>query len=164
MPGETRELNIVIRGVNRSSAAFAGIAKGADSAGTKLRTLSARAQETAYRTLGMSLAIAGFGYQAVTALSDYQSAMNRAVAVSGAAEDQIASFNRTAKDLGLTTQFSAKQAAEGMAFLAMAGQDANTVIKTIPQTLKLGGRSTDRPRFGVGYRHEHHGRLRYSGR
>ena len=42
-----------------------------------------------------------------------------------------------ARDLGRNTQFSAKEAADGVLFLARAGQDTNTILQTLPPTLKF---------------------------
>ena len=46
-------------------------------------------------------------------------------------------LKQKAKDLGITTQFSAIQAAQGMEFLTMAGFNAGQVLESIPHMLDL---------------------------
>lgn len=92
------------------------------------------------RTIGRTVRVAG----------DFQEAMNRVSVVSRANEEQLASLNDQARELGRTTQFTASQVADGMGFLAMAGFDAEQVMASMPDTLNLAaaggmelGRSAD---------------------
>ncbi len=68
---------------------------------------------------------------------NYAQAMNRLKAVTLSTDEQMATLAITAKELGIKTQFSAGEAAQGMTFLAMAGLNANQVLEAIPNTLKL---------------------------
>jgi TP901 family phage tail tape measure protein len=71
----------------------------------------------------------------VKVAADFESAMSRVGALSGATEKDMSSLTQTAKDLGATTSFSASQAAEGMSYLAMAGYDTNEIIASMPGLL-----------------------------
>jgi len=82
-------------------------------------------------------AIVGFGAMAVKTAADFERAMNRVGAVSGATEEQLAALTDQAKELGRTTQFSASQAADAMGFLAMAGFEVNDIMGAMPSTLQL---------------------------
>jgi len=74
---------------------------------------------------------------AVKEAASFEQAMDRVGAVSGATAGEMAAMTKTARELGATTQFSAKEAAEGMSFLAMAGMDAEQVIAAMPGVLDL---------------------------
>ena len=68
---------------------------------------------------------------------DFESAMARVKALSGATDEQFKALSDTARKLGATTVFSASEAAEGMQYLAMAGFGANDTIKAMPGLLNL---------------------------
>jgi TP901 family phage tail tape measure protein len=68
---------------------------------------------------------------------DFEKAMSGVAAKVGGTQEEIAELNQLARDLGRTTQFSAKEAAEGMDFLAMAGFKANEIVAAMPGVLNL---------------------------
>ena len=74
---------------------------------------------------------------AAKSYADYEKHLNRVQAVTGAVVGQMGRLSSQAMELGKTTIFSAHQAAEGMAFLGMAGFDANEVLKAMPGVTKL---------------------------
>ena len=68
---------------------------------------------------------------------DFEAAMSKVQALSGATGDELAALEQQARDLGKATVFSASEAAEGMAFLAMAGYDTNQIMSAMPGLLDL---------------------------
>jgi TP901 family phage tail tape measure protein len=126
-------------------------AKGATTAATgALRGLGAAGvgAKRSLTALGTGVALVGGAITAalvkplkgaINAAADFEQAMNltgvltRVDRVSTAFADMEAK----AKDLGLTTQFTATQAAEGMQFLAKAGFEAQQVIDAIEPSLNL---------------------------
>lgn len=88
-------------------------------------------------SLKLTVPIALFGAATLKAAGDFEAGMNRVEAVSGATGEELIKLRDLAKDLGATTQFSAGEAAEGMAFLAQAGFKANQIIGAMPGTLEL---------------------------
>jgi len=82
---------------------------------------------------GVSVAIS----RSVTLLADFSQQMSTVKAITQATETQFVALQATAETLGRTTRFSASQAAEGMAFLARAGFDADQVLGAIGGTLNL---------------------------
>lgn len=88
---------------------------------------------TAFTAAGGAVAV-GLGFAVKTA-ADFESAMSRVGALSGATGEDLERLRNTAKKLGETTAFSATQAAEGMQFLAMAGYDTNEIIDAMPGLL-----------------------------
>lgn len=79
---------------------------------------------------------AGLGLAVKTA-ADFEQAMDRVGALSGATEKEVSKLTDTARMLGETTSFSASQAAEGMSYLAMAGYKSNEVIDAMPGLLSM---------------------------
>lgn len=68
---------------------------------------------------------------------DFEAAMSKVQALSGATGDELAALEQQARDLGKATVFSASEAAEAMAFLAMAGYDTNQIMSAMPGLLDL---------------------------
>lgn len=70
---------------------------------------------------------------------EFEKTMSKVAAVSrlDKTSNAFKQLSATARELGATTQFSAKEAAEGMSFLAMAGFDANQQIEAMPSMLQL---------------------------
>jgi hypothetical protein len=71
-------------------------------------------------SLAVGAAVAAGIGTSVKIAANFEQAMARVKAVSGATDEQLAQLENTARELGATTQFSASEAAEGMNFLAMA--------------------------------------------
>ena len=69
--------------------------------------------------------------------SGFSDQMAKVKAVSGATNEQFEQLNETAKRLGATTSFTAKQVADGVGYLAMAGYNAEEAIAGIPAVLNL---------------------------
>jgi hypothetical protein len=86
--------------------------------------------KTAGRTLStrVTVPITAAGVGILKAAGDFEAALNRVAAVSGASGDQFTALTEQAKELGRTTKFSASEAADAMGFLAMAGNDASEIL------------------------------------
>ncbi|MDR2503768.1 MAG: phage tail tape measure protein [Deltaproteobacteria bacterium] len=68
---------------------------------------------------------------------DFEYAMSRVAALSGATGEDLELLTATARKLGRDTVFSASQAAEGMQFLAMAGFNVKETIAAMPGVLGM---------------------------
>lgn len=88
-------------------------------------------------TMKVTAPIAGVGATAIKIGSDFEEAMSKVAAVSGATGDELAALEEQARELGATTVFSASEAADGMTFLAMAGYDVNQIMASMPGLLDL---------------------------
>jgi TP901 family phage tail tape measure protein len=92
----------------------------------------------AFQAAAVGAAALGTGLtKAVRTAADFQSGMLKVKAISGANEEQFKSLTAKAKELGRTTQFSARQASDAMGFLAMAGYDTNQILSATPQMMNL---------------------------
>ena len=77
----------------------------------------------------------------ITNFADFEKTMSEVKAVTSATQGQMMSMSTAARELGATTQFSAAQAAAGMAFLGRAGFDTNEILQTIRPSLDLAAAS-----------------------
>lgn len=110
--------------MTKASKGFKKFGKGMKSAGQSMTT-------------ALSGPIALLGVGAVMAAANFEKAMNKVAAVTGAAGKEFEDLNKQALELGATTQFSASQAADAMGFLGQAGFDANEIMQAMPATLNL---------------------------
>ncbi len=85
--------------------------------------------------VGAPLALLG-GLMTKTAV-DFDDAMRQVQAVTGATGEEFKDLTDLARDLGATTSFSAKQAAEGMIFLGRAGFTTTQIMSSLDDTLDL---------------------------
>lgn len=93
-------------------------------------------------TLGLTAPIVAFGASAVNSATQFQGSMNKVEALTGATGKSLDAMRKQAKQLGASTQFSATQAADAMAFFGQAGFDANEILKATPATLSLAAASS----------------------
>ena len=96
-----------------------------------------RNQALSYGKIAAGLVVGLFLREALTAAVDFERSLSRVQAVTQATTEQMRALGDQAKQLGLTTQFSAAQAAEGMIFLGQAGYDTNQILASMPAVLHL---------------------------
>lgn len=75
--------------------------------------------------------------EAISTISEYELSLAQTAAVARATASDFQALTDITRELGAYTQFSAKQAADGARFLAMAGFDMHSVISALPATLDL---------------------------
>jgi TP901 family phage tail tape measure protein len=109
-----------------------GIAKDARRAFTNV-TSSATWQAAA---VGAAAIGAGL-VSSVRVAMDFEKSMSAVAAKTQAGQEDMAKLTDLAKDLGRSTQFSAREVAEGMDFLAMAGFEVNDMLTAMPGLLNL---------------------------
>ena len=105
----------------------------------------------AIETVGQAVAAAGianaFGeikdgfLQAVNVSRDFSASMSNVEALSGASASEIAALNAQAKELGATTQFTAKQSADAMGYMAMAGWNPEQMMSGMDGVLSAAAAS-----------------------
>jgi TP901 family phage tail tape measure protein len=126
--------------------------KGLDAAAARMKAFGGEVSSTLQRNSksmqkigrGMStyltLPIVGAGAAILKMAGDFQYAMNEVGALTkgmGATNEQFEKMRDLAKELGATTQYTATEAAEGMAFLARAGLKVNEILEATPNMLNL---------------------------
>jgi len=90
----------------------------------------------------MAGALAAVGVSAVKTGAEFDKAMSQVAATMGTTTDEIQNLRDFAKEMGSTTQFSATQAAEALNYMALAGYDAETSMKMLPNVLNLASAGT----------------------
>ena len=96
---------------------------------TRVQRLIARAFAFTSISLGVT--------SAIRTLANFEQQMSTVRAITGATETQFRALRLEATRLGITTRFSASEAAEGMQFLARAGFEVDEVLASINDTLLL---------------------------
>jgi TP901 family phage tail tape measure protein len=97
---------------------------------------------TKMKLLFAGIGLAGFAADIIYTGAQFEQVMAELGGVSrtivdGQVTPSFARLKAKAKEMGETTEFSSKQAAEGMKFLAMAGFNAEQIISAIPEVLDL---------------------------
>ncbi|OGM08187.1 phage tail tape measure protein [Candidatus Woesebacteria bacterium RBG_13_36_22] len=85
----------------------------------------------------LSRLVTGFATNAIGGFKDFNYHIVRAQALSGATTAEFIKMRDVAEELGRTTEWMAKDIAEGMSNLALAGFNANEIIVMIPDSLRL---------------------------
>ncbi|MCK5610685.1 phage tail tape measure protein [Candidatus Pacearchaeota archaeon] len=100
---------------------------------------SAQKMAKSVAKIGKAFAAAGLivGVMAVKVAADFEKSMSSVKAVSGATGKAFEDMTKLAKKMGATTVFTAKESADAMQFLAMAGLNANEIMEALPGTLEL---------------------------
>ena len=89
----------------------------------------------------VSGAISAVGGYAIKTGAEFESAMSRVQAISGATGKEFDALKQQAMELGASTAFSASEAAEGMENLASAGFNTNEIMAAMPGMLDLAASS-----------------------
>ena len=88
-------------------------------------------------SLAVTAPIAGFAASSIMVAASFEKEMNKVRALTGSTGDEFKALENQALELGKTTMFSARQSADAMGFLAMAGFEANEVMGAMPSVLNL---------------------------
>lgn len=88
-------------------------------------------------TKAITLPIAGVATAAVKTAADFESAMSQVAATMGKTKEDVKGLTELATQMGATTAFSAREAAEGINILAMAGLNADQIGDALGTTLDL---------------------------
>ncbi len=108
--------------------------KGAESA---TQRFAERARRTGAALAALTAPIVGLGAVSLRTFGKFEQSMARVGAVAGATTEELAQLTAVARDMGETTQFSAREAAGGLIFLSQAGLDVETQIAALPEVLNL---------------------------
>ncbi|NME95364.1 phage tail tape measure protein [Clostridium cochlearium] len=105
----------------------------------KLSSFSKRAcSKLAAVATAATLAVGGIGIgSSIKTFTNFEQGMKNVQATSQATNAEFKQLWNTAKDLGAKTSFSAKEASDGMNYLAMAGFKTNEIIEAMPGLLDL---------------------------
>ena len=132
-----QELKRLEEQANESATALQKIA--AD--GEKLKTMGDNVTEVGKKFLPVTAAVTGLGTVAVKTAADFDSAMSKVAAVSGATGSDFDALKDKAREMGSKTKFSASEAAEAMNYMAMAGWKTEDMLGGIEGVMNLAAAS-----------------------
>ena len=122
---------------NQSATAMQKIA--AD--GEKLKTMGDNVTEVGKKFLPVTAGVTALGTAAVKTAADFDSAMSKVAAVSGATGEDFDKLKAKAREMGSKTKFSASEAAEAMNYMAMAGWKTEDMLSGIEGVMNLAAAS-----------------------
>lgn len=88
-------------------------------------------------TTHVTVPIVGLGTAAVKTTSDFESAMSKVSAISGATGSDLDALNQKAQEMGAKTKFSATESAEAFTYMAMAGWKTEDMLQGIDGIMSL---------------------------
>ena len=102
-----------------------------------------KAAKKAFKVVTTAAAAAsiGIGSFSVKTGMEFDSQMSTVKALSGASQSEMRQLNATAKELGATTKWTAKESGQAMEYMAMAGWDTKQMIAAVPATMNLASAS-----------------------
>ncbi len=127
-------LNIITKGADLAKRQLDGIGKSGDKSSKGLGKFGKAMGVTA--VVG-AVAMAKALSSATRQFMAFDDAMTQSLAIMSATEDQQRRMEQTAREVAITTSFSAEQSAESFFFLASAGLDAEQQIQALPQVAKF---------------------------
>lgn len=109
--------------------------------GEKLKTVGDNVTNVGKKFMPVTLGVVGLGTAAVKTAADFDSAMSKVAAVSGATGSDLESLRDKAREMGEKTKFSASEAAEAMNYMAMAGWKTEDMLSGIEGVMNLAAAS-----------------------
>lgn len=110
----------------------------AEGFGSKLKSGLSTAMTAAGTAVGVAAtAIVKFGADSVKAGESFDKSMSQVAATMGKTVDEIQDLRDFAQEMGSSTSFSATEAADALNYMALAGYDAETSMKMLPNVLNL---------------------------
>lgn len=88
-------------------------------------------------TTSVTVPIVGAGTAVVKLSADFESAMSKVSAISGATGSDLEKLNTKAQEMGASTKFSATEAAEAFTYMAMAGWKTEDMLAGIEGIMSL---------------------------
>uniref|UniRef100_UPI0025E8702C phage tail tape measure protein n=1 Tax=Ruminococcus sp. TaxID=41978 RepID=UPI0025E8702C len=92
-------------------------------------------------TTHVTVPVMAAGTAAVKTAADFDSAMSKVAAVSGATGDELDALRDKAREMGAKTKFSASEAADAMNYMAMAGWKTGDMLDGIEGIMNLAAAS-----------------------
>ena len=108
----------------------------------KLDTVGEKATKAGKKLTGVvTTGVAALGTAAVKTSADFEKSMSNVAAISGATGDDLQSLKDKAREMGEKTKFSAKESADAMGYMAMAGWKTKDMVDGIEGVMSLAAAS-----------------------
>lgn len=109
--------------------------------GGKMQEVGGKIEDAGKKMLPVTGAVTGIAAAAVKTAADFDSAMSKVAAVSGATGEDLERLRSKAREMGNKTKFSASEAAEAMNYMAMAGWKTEDMLNGIEGVMQLAAAS-----------------------
>ena len=109
--------------------------------GEKLKDMGDKVTDVGKKFLPVTAGVTALGTAAVKTAADFDSAMSKVAAVSGATGSDLDALRDKAREMGAKTKFSASEAAEAMNYMAMAGWKTTDMLSGIEGVMNLAAAS-----------------------
>ncbi len=109
--------------------------------GETLQSAGDKISGVGQKLLPVTAGVTALGTIAVKTGADFDSAMSKVAAVSGATGSEMDALREKAREMGSKTKFSASEAAEAMNYMAMAGWKTNDMLSGIEGIMNLAAAS-----------------------
>ncbi|EQC1536953.1 phage tail tape measure protein [Clostridium botulinum] len=132
------ELSNTSKEIDKQENSWNKISKKLDSAGNKFKTAGKKMESVGKGiTTKVSAPLAGLGAIAVKTTADYDDSMSQLKAITNSSTEDMKKMSDQAKDLGVKTRYSAKEASDSMVMLGQAGYRTTEIMNTMPAVLNL---------------------------
>lgn len=126
-------VNTSLRGVGKSAeAGFSNLNRNIRSSSNMMSKLRGMAAG-----LGLTLSAGMVASSVIGIGAGFEKSMSNVQALSNATATEMVSLKKAARDAGASTAFTARESADAMGYLALAGYKANQQIVALPATLDL---------------------------
>lgn len=132
-----QELKRLEEQANQSATAMQKIA----ATGEQLKDVGGNIESAGKKMLPVTATVTALGTASVKTAADFESAMSKVEAVSGATASEMEALTAKAREMGSTTKFSASEAAEAMNYMAMAGWKTEDMLSGIEGVMNLAAAS-----------------------
>ena len=132
-----KDLEALEKQANESATALQSIG----AKGEKLKTVGDNISNVGTKLLPVTAGVTALGTSAVKTAADFDSAMSKVAAVSGATGEDFDKLKAKAREMGSKTKFSASEAAEAMNYMAMAGWKTEDMLSGIEGVMNLAAAS-----------------------
>ncbi len=112
-----------------------------DEVGTKFQEVCGKIEGAGKKIMPLSAGVTALGAAAVKTASDFDTAMSKVAAVSGATGEELDALREKDREIGAKTKFSASEAAEAMNYMAMAGWKTADMLDGIEGIMNLAAAS-----------------------
>lgn len=132
-----QELKRLEEQANQSATAIQKIA----ATGEKLQNVGGTIESAGKKMLPVTATVTALGTVSVKTAADFEAAMSKVEAVSGATGSEMEALTAKAREMGSKTKFSASEAAEAMNYMAMAGWKTEDMLSGIEGVMNLAAAS-----------------------
>lgn len=132
-----QELKRLEEQANQSATALQKIS----ATGEKLQEVGGKIEGAGKKLLPVTATLTALGTASVKTAADFEAAMSKVAAVSGASGKELEDLTAKAREMGSKTKFSASEAAEAMNYMAMAGWKTEDMLSGIEGVMNLAAAS-----------------------